>query len=80
MRKMTKALLGATAALPLALAAQMPMDARAACGPCKAVKGCKASNAKKAAGKCNPCAAKKASTKGTAKKGCGPCNPCAAKK
>lgn len=74
MRKITKTLLGATIALPLAVAAANVPSARAGgCGPCKP----------KAAKPCNPCTAKKMKSTGNpcaAKKAKGPCNPCAAKK
>lgn len=76
MRKITKTLLGATVALPLAMAAVSVPAARAGCGPCKpkAAKPCSPCAAKKAKAPCSPCAAKKA------KGPCKPCNPCAPKK
>lgn len=80
MRRLTKTLLGASVALPLALAAAT-QAARAACGPCGAKIQNPCGAAKKAA--CNPCAAKKpdgACHPCAAKKASSPCNPCAARK
>lgn len=83
MRKFSKTLLGASVALPLAVAAANVTVARAACGPCKpkATNPCSPCAAKKSP--CNPCAAKKAASPCNpcaAKKAASPCNPCAAKK
>ena len=72
MRKSSRALLSAAAALPIAVAAVVATPVRAGCNPCKgAVKqtACNPCAAKKAASPCNPCAAKKAK-----------CNPCKPKK
>ena len=79
MRRTSKALLGAAAALPLAIAATMPMTARAACGPCKpAAQKCNPCKpVKKASAKCNPWAAKNGKAKANL---CAAKNPCAAKK
>ncbi len=68
MNKTTKMLLGAAAALPIAVGVALSTPAQAACNPCRATV--------KKANPCNPCAAKK-------RKAYNPCaakkNPCRAR-